>query len=137
MPPASAAEYGAAARLSCIFRQQDKLGLTFETQDENCLVLNVLTPGLDDRKRPVLFYIHGGGYWQLSGTVYTAADALSREEDVVIVTLNHRLHIFGYLYLGGLDPKYRDSGNVGQLDLILALKWVRDNIASFGGDPGI
>lgn len=113
----------------------EKLGLKYETQDENCLCLNVLTPGIDKHKRPVMVYIHGGGYWQLSGTILTAADALPREQDIVTVSVNHRLHVLGYLYLGDLDPKYADSGNVGHLDLILALKWVQDNIEAFGGDP--
>ncbi len=113
----------------------EKLGLEYETQDENCLCLNVLTPGLDKKKRPVMFYIHGGGYWQLSGSILLGADKLTREQDVVLVSVNHRLHVFGYLYLGELDTRYKDSGNVGHLDLILALKWVRDNIEAFGGDP--
>lgn len=63
------------------------------------------------------------------------ADRLAREQDMVLVSVNHRLHIFGYLYLDGLDERYRDSGNVGHLDLIPALKWVRENIEMFGGDP--
>ncbi len=113
----------------------EKLGLKYETQDENCLFLNVLTPGIDRRKRPVMVYIHGGGYWQLSGTILTAADNLPREQDIVTVSLNHRLHVLGYLYLGDIDPTYADSGNVGHMDILLALKWVRDNIEAFGGDP--
>lgn len=113
----------------------EKYGLQYETQDENCLCLNVLTPGMDGKKRPVLVYIHGGGYSILSGTIALGSDKLVREQDVVVVSMNHRLHVFGYLYLGGLDERYRDSGNVGHLDLILALRWVRDNIAAFGGDP--
>lgn len=113
----------------------EKLKLQYETQSENCLCLNVLTPGLDQKKRPVMVYIHGGGYSILSGTILTGADKLAREQDMVLVSMNHRLHVFGYLYLGGLDERYLDSGNVGQLDLILALKWVRDNIEQFGGDP--
>ncbi|MFR8004111.1 MAG: carboxylesterase/lipase family protein [Hydrogeniiclostridium sp.] len=113
----------------------EKLKLRYETQDENCLCLNVLTPGLDAKKRPVMVYIHGGGFSILSGTIMTGADKLAREQDMVLVSMNHRLHVFGYLYLGQLDERYKDSGNVGQLDLILALKWVRDNIEYFGGDP--
>ena len=61
---------------------------------------------------------------------------LAARGDVVVVTVNHRLNAFGYLYLARFDPRFPDSGNAGQLDLILALKWVRDNIAAFGGDPG-
>lgn len=109
---------------------------------EDCLHLNVWTPGVNDnRKRPVLVYIHGGAYSSSSsnGPVYDGV-RLARRGDAVVVTLNHRLNLFGYLYLAELAPAsirdlYRDSGNVGQLDLILALQWVRDNIAAFGGDP--
>lgn len=113
----------------------EKLGLRYETQDENCLCLNVLTPGTDRKRRPVMVYLHGGGYGILSGTNMLGADRLAREQDLVLVSVNHRLHLFGYLYLGDLDSRFPDSGNVGHLDLILALKWVRKNIESFGGDP--
>lgn len=107
---------------------------------EDCLVLNVWTPGLrDGRKRPVMVWLHGGGYTLLSGSspVYDGT-RLAKKGDVVVVTLNHRLNVFGYLYLAGLPggTKYVDSGNVGQLDLVAALQWVRDNIEAFGGDPG-
>jgi para-nitrobenzyl esterase len=108
--------------------------LADEKSSENCLVLNVLTPGLKG-KRPVLIYIHGGGYSNLSSQIVVYGDALCREEDVVLMGINHRLSAFGYLYLGGISEKYA-VGNVGQLDLVLALEWVRDNIAHFGGDPG-
>lgn len=108
-------------------------------QREDCLHVNVWTPGLrDGRKRPVLFYIHGGAYnnGTVNAELYDGA-RLARRGDVVVVTVNHRLNAFGYLYLGELaGPEYKDSGNVGQLDLVLALQWVRDNIAEFGGDPG-
>jgi para-nitrobenzyl esterase len=105
---------------------------------EDCLFLNVWTPGLRDQaKRPVLVYIHGGGYNALSANdVLYDGVRLCRRGDVVVVTLNHRLNAFGYLYLAELGGRdFADSGNVGQLDLILALQWVRDNIAEFGGDP--
>jgi para-nitrobenzyl esterase len=106
---------------------------------EDCLHLNVWTPALrDGKKRPVLVYIHGGGYsgWSSNVDAYDGV-RLCQRGDVVVVTLNHRLNGFGYLYLAELGgPEFADSGNVGQLDLILALKWVRDNIAEFGGDPG-
>jgi para-nitrobenzyl esterase len=108
-----------------------------EVESEDCLVLNVWTPGLDGVKRPVMVWFHGGGYAVSSGSqrIYQGA-RLSRRGDVVVVTVNHRLHAFGYLYLAELgDERYRDSGNVGQLDLIAALAWVRDNIDRFGGDP--
>lgn len=108
---------------------------------EDCLHLNVWTPALDQGRRPVLVYIHGGAYSSSSsnGPVYDGV-RLARRGDAVVVTLNHRLNLFGYLYLAELAPpalrdRLCDSGNAGQLDLVLALKWVRDNIASFGGDP--
>ena len=106
---------------------------------EDCLHLNVWTPALrDGKKRPVLVYIHGGGYsgWSSNVDAYDGV-RLCQRGDVVVVSLNHRLNGFGYLYLAELGgPEFADSGNVGQLDLILALKWVRDNISEFGGDPG-
>ncbi|BBD03021.1 MULTISPECIES: carboxylesterase/lipase family protein [Sphingobium] len=103
---------------------------------EDCLFLNIWTPGTQRQaKRPVLLYIHGGAY--SNGSV---VDPLNdgrhlAGRDVVVVTVNHRLNALGYLYLAALDPRFADSGNAGQLDLILALRWVRENIASFGGDP--
>ena len=107
-------------------------------QSENCLHLNVFTHALrDHRKRPVLVYFHGGAY--NNGSVNSAlydGKRLCHRGDVVVVTVNHRLNAFGFLYLGAIDPKqFPDSGNVGMLDLVLALKWVRENIAEFGGDP--
>ncbi len=105
-----------------------------ETEEsENCLFLNVVTPSLKG-KRPVIVYIHGGGYANCSGLLTLFADAHARENDLVLVGITHRLDLFGYLYLGGLSNKYA-VGNVGQLDLVAALEWVRDNIANFGGDP--
>ncbi|TWH15098.1 MULTISPECIES: carboxylesterase/lipase family protein [Pseudoxanthomonas] len=105
---------------------------------EDCLFLNVWTPDTDPRaRRPVLFYIHGGGYDAGNGSdpLYDGTRLCTRG-DVVVVTVNHRLNAFGYLYLGLLAAGYGSSGNAGQLDLVLALQWVRDNIARFGGDPG-
>jgi para-nitrobenzyl esterase len=108
-------------------------------ESEDCLHLNVWTPGLHDgKKRPVMFYIHGGAYSNGTGNaaLYDGT-RLARRGDVVVVTVNHRLNLFGYLYLAQLLPGqgFDDSGNAGQLDLVLALQWVRDNIAEFGGDP--
>ena len=107
-------------------------------ESEDCLVLNVWTPALrDGRKRPVMVWFHGGGYSVFNGSasVYDGV-RLCKKGDVVLVTLNHRLNAFGYLYLGELGgATFADSGNVGQLDLVLALEWVRDNIQEFGGDP--
>jgi para-nitrobenzyl esterase len=111
---------------------------TSTPMSEDCLVLNVWTPRLrDGAKRPVMVYLHGGGFSNFSGSrdVFNGAN-LARNGDVVVVTINHRLNAFGYLYLGKLDPRFADSGNVGTLDSIQALQWVRDNIAEFGGDPG-
>jgi len=105
---------------------------------EDCLVLNVWTPGIGDgKKRPVMVSFHGGGF--STGTGNSAGyngDPLARFGDVVVVTVNHRLGVLGYLYLGDLaGPEYAASGNAGVLDLVAALEWVRDNIAGFGGDP--
>jgi para-nitrobenzyl esterase len=104
---------------------------------EDCLYLNVWTPALrDGGKRAVMVYLHGGAYSNGSGSAaITDGAALCRRGNVVVVTLNHRLNAFGYLYLGMLDERFSDSGNVGQLDLVLALEWVKENIAEFGGDP--
>jgi len=105
---------------------------------EDCLVLNVFTPGVNDsRKRPVLVYSHGGGY--VSGAASAPGldgHNFARRGDVVLVTLNHRLNAFGHLSLAASgDARYADAGNVGMLDVIAALKWVRENITNFGGDP--
>jgi para-nitrobenzyl esterase len=106
---------------------------------EDCLVLNVWTPGLrDGKKRPVMVWMHGGGFTLLSGSspVYDGV-RLAKKGDVVLITLNHRLNLFGYLYLAGIGGgQYADSGNVGQLDLVASLRWVHDNVEAFGGDPG-
>ncbi len=104
-----------------------------QTDSEDCLNLNVLTPGLSGR-RPVMVYIHGGGFASGSSVITLLGDGLPREQDVVLVGVNHRLNAFGYTYLGGLSDRFA-QGNAGQLDLIAALTWVRDNIAAFGGDP--
>ncbi len=104
---------------------------------EDCLHLNVWTPGLrDGRKRPVMVYIHGGAYSSGSANneLYDGMN-LCHRGDVVFVTLNHRLNLFGFLYLAELASGFEDSGNAGMLDLVLALEWVRDNIEEFGGDP--
>ena len=113
--------------------RQDAVGIASEPQSENCLVLNVLTPAVHG-KRPVMVYIHGGGFAIGSGALTLLADRFVKEQDIVLVGVNHRLNVFGYTYLAGLDSKYSDSGNVGQLDLIAALQWVKTNIAQFGGD---
>jgi para-nitrobenzyl esterase len=104
---------------------------------EDCLFLNVWTPGLrDNKKRPVMVWFHGGGFSSGSGAS-NAYDGtrLAKRGDVVVVTINHRLNVFGHLYLGEIGgAKFADSGNAGVLDLVHSLKWVRENIAEFGGD---
>jgi len=101
---------------------------------EDCLVLNVFTPDLE-KKLPVMVWLHGGGFASGSGTPYDGT-RLSKRGDVVVVTINHRLNVFGYLYLDELGGDYfSGSGMAGMLDIELALKWVRDNISAFGGDP--
>jgi len=105
---------------------------------ENCLVLNVWTAAADAAKRPVMVWLHGGGFAVGSGSApaYDGAHLAARG-DVVVVTINHRLNVFGYLYLGELaGESFSQSGNAGMLDVVEALRWVRDNIAAFGGDPG-
>ncbi len=92
----------------------------------------------DGKKRPVMVWCHGGGFTGGSGgNVRYDGAMLAKKHDVVLVTVNHRLNAFGFLYLAKLGgEKYADSGNVGMLDIVAALNWVRDNIAAFGGDPG-
>lgn len=105
---------------------------------EDCLFLNLFTPGVNDNaRRPVMVWLHGGGWARGSG-VEPAFDGtrLARRGDSVIVAINHRLNLFGYLYLADLlGAEYADSGNAGVLDIIAALEWIKENIASFGGDP--
>lgn len=112
---------------------KDRAELAPQPDSENCLVLNVLTPSTRG-KRPVMVYIHGGGFTGGSTHLTLFADRFPAEQDVVLVGVNHRINVFGYLFLGDLDPKYA-TGNIGQLDLISALEWIRANISQFGGDP--
>ena len=106
-------------------------------QDEDCLYLNVYTPAADGRRRPVLFWIHGGGYTHGTGAepLYDGGPLATRG-DVVVVTINYRLGAFGFLFLEDHLPGQGLSANCGQLDMIAALEWTRDNIEAFGGDPG-
>ncbi|MGB7405864.1 MAG: carboxylesterase family protein [Pacificimonas sp.] len=107
-----------------------------EGTSEDVLFLNVWTPAVDDESRPVMVWFHGGGFTSGSGAarVYDGVN-LAQRGDVVLVTVNHRLNAFGYLDLDGMGDAYADSANVGSLDMVMALEWVRDNIAGFGGDP--
>lgn len=110
-----------------------------EPAGEDCLCLNVWTAGIKDgRKRPVMFWLHGGGFAAGSGLGTADYDGtnLAAKHDVVVVSSNHRLNVFGYLFLaesGG--ERFAQASNVGMLDIVLALEWVRDNIENFGGDP--
>jgi para-nitrobenzyl esterase len=109
-----------------------------QPQSEDCLVLNLWTRAPDSAKRPVMVWLHGGGFAVGSGSspAYDGA-RLAEREDVVVVTINHRLNVFGHLYLGEIGgDAFASSGNVGMLDVVAALEWVRDNVAGFGGDPG-
>ncbi|MEQ1580372.1 MAG: carboxylesterase/lipase family protein [Steroidobacteraceae bacterium] len=107
---------------------------------EDCLVLNVFTPGVGDgKKRPVMVWLHGGGFRNGSGsTPVLDGSSLAQSQDVVVVTLNHRLNVFGFTYLAqAIGADFAESGTVGMMDLVVALEWVRDNIGQFGGDPGL
>ncbi len=103
---------------------------------EDCLRLNVWTPGCDSANRPVMVWFHGGGFEAGTGSMllYDGSN-VARRGDVVVVTVNHRLNVFGHCFLDGLGDEFSGSANAGFLDLVAALEWVRDNIAGFGGDP--
>ena len=119
----------------------DEIAFAFNWNDgvqgEDCLRLNVWTPALDSRKRPVMVWLHGGGYSAGSGQELPSSDgtSLAFAEDVVVVSINHRLNVLGFLDLSAYGEKYAKSANAGLLDIVASLKWVRDNIAAFGGDP--
>ena len=139
-----AVEYGQACpqppRDPTMQQQMAASGFIFEheQQGEDCLVLNVWTQGLDDGlRRPVMVWLHGGA-WEFGSGAGMRCDGtmLAQRSDVVVVTVNHRLSIFGHLYLGeAFGDDYSESANVGVLDIVQALEWIRDNIAAFGGDP--
>ena len=108
--------------------------------DEDCLRLNVWTPATGNGRRPVMVWFHGGGQRTGSGnSLFYDGTALARNHDVVVVTVTHRLNAFAHLWLAGLPAageRFARTSNIGLLDLVSALEWVRDNIAQFGGDPG-
>ena len=106
--------------------------------DEDCLRVNIWTGGINDgQKRPVMVWLHGGGFREGSGQELICYDGtnLARDHGVVVVSLNHRLNVLGFLDLSAFGEKYAHSGNLGMMDIVKALEWVRDNIANFGGDP--
>jgi len=122
-------------------RLNDEEAFIFQWNDsvegEDCLRVNVWTPGTDGRRRPVLLWLHGGGFAAGSGHDLPAFDghALARRGDAVVVTLNHRLNLLGFWDLSQYGAQYVQSGNLGMLDIVAGLQWIRDNIAAFGGDP--
>ena len=120
--------------------QQTNRPMTEEQMSENCCVLNVWTTDIPSPTikspttlKPVMFWLHGGGFD--SGTSEWDPGMCLAKKDVVVVSINHRLNILGFLDLSTVSKKYKYSGNVGMLDAVQALEWVRDNIAKFGGDP--
>src|SRR5699024_1692075 len=103
---------------------------------EDCLYLNIWSQAADDKKRPVMVWIHGGAF--MNGTGSSGAcdgTSFAAKGDVVTVTINYRLGVMGFLHLDELDNDYAGSGNCGILDQVQALKWVKENIEAFGGDP--
>jgi para-nitrobenzyl esterase len=104
---------------------------------EDCLHVNVFTPAADSRERPVMVWLHGGGFWSGSGDwLLYDGNRLAATQDVVVVTVTHRLNAFGFLYLPELGgSEYAEASNVGMRDIVLALEWVQTNIENFGGDP--
>jgi para-nitrobenzyl esterase len=120
------------------FRQLGGLGFGVERphQDEDCLVLNVWTPAADDARRPVMVWLHGSPFNSGSNSMGDGT-SLARGGEVVVVMPNHRVGVLGFLHLDGVAAgRYPGAGNMGMLDLVMSLEWVRDNIAGFGGDPG-
>lgn len=139
-PPAPWTEVRPTQRFGPAAPQRPGQGLTnsFEVAwDEECLTLNVATPACDDGRRPVFVWIHGGNFRNGQGaTPWYNGRNLARNGDLVVVSINYRLGAFGYTHLADLDPTYPTSGVCGLLDQVAALRWVRDNITGFGGDPG-
>ncbi|MBQ0044797.1 MAG: carboxylesterase/lipase family protein [Bacteroidales bacterium] len=153
MPPVAPEPWDGVLRTICYGDSAPQGPANFDTQNfgyfrdhwnygflsEDCLRLNVWTPALDGKKRPVIVWLHGGGYSSGNGVEqdgYTGGN-FAGTQDAVFCSVNHRLNAFGYCDLAGVGgEKYKHSGNVGMLDIIAALQWVHDNIENFGGDPG-
>ena len=105
-------------------------------ESEDCLTLNVWTPATDGKRRPVMVWFHGGAFsYGTANAPRLQGSRLARRGDVVVVCVNQRLNIFGFLDLSAFGSEYAQSGNAGTLDMVAALEWVRDNIERFGGDP--
>ena len=132
--PYDATAFGPSAPQPQMAGDDAALSMPVEPTDEDCLFLNVYTPAADDGARPVMFWIHGGGYVAGSGRAYRGG-LLARDHDVVVVTINYRMGALGFLHVGHLDPALSESVNNGILDQICALEWTRDHIRAFGGDP--
>ncbi len=132
--PVTAYEFGNRAMQGPGFGGPDE---NAQKADEDCLFLNIWTPETDSRKRPVMVWLHGGGFSSGSGAdTFCDGHNLSQKGDLVIVTVNHRLNVFGFLQLSDAwGPEYASSGQAGMLDIIMSLKWVKQNIIKFGGDP--
>lgn len=139
----SSTMYGPVAPLLTPTTQvQDESEFVFDHDwgytNEDCLRINIWTPSIeDDKKRPVLFWIHGGGFTAGSSQELPSyhGENLSKKGDVVVVSINHRLNILGFLDLSEYGEEYRESANNSILDIVAALQWVKTNISNFGGDP--
>jgi para-nitrobenzyl esterase len=134
--------YGAVCPIDATTTVNDPIEFAFQHNwgymNEDCLKLNVWTPGINDqKKRPVMVWLHGGGFSAGSAIELPSYDGenLSKKGDVVVVSINHRLNVLGFLNLSAYGDKYKSSANVGMMDIVAALQWVKQNIASFGGDP--
>jgi para-nitrobenzyl esterase len=131
-------EFGASAPQTVSL--QEPLGIWYgaiRPISEDCLFLSVYTPAPVHGRRPVMVWLHGGGWTSCAGTAPGFDGShLARHGDVVVVTINHRLNVFGSINLGTGDARFADAGNAGVLDMVAALHWVKDNIGAFGGDPG-
>lgn len=105
-------------------------------QDEDCLSLNIWTPGLGGKKRPVIVYIHGGAFTNggTSDPLYNGA-TISQRGDIVFASVNYRVNAFGFLYLEDFGAQFKGSGNIAVQDQLMGIRWIKKNIANFGGDP--
>lgn len=138
--PLDATSYGCVCPLLSMDKPNGELRVPhrYWVQDEDCLNLNVWTPGCGGGKRPVMVWLHGGGFFAGSSIEQVAYEGenMARIGGCVVVSLNHRLNVLGYFDLSDFGEEYAHSGNAGGDDIVLALRWIHENIAAFGGDPG-